>query len=156
MTVMMTAATMVDAARDGTSADNASAGNCARSEDAIAAGCNGHAATSKAATAADRRATATASKATATADSCAATPAGPDTAATTASDAVLRLSGAEAWHDHRQHKRNRRRCTQNFQIDHCRLHLRDIGPNPFSGRTFPSPRFDCAQAEPVRSELYAE
>jgi hypothetical protein len=186
MTVMMmTAAALPAAARDGTSTYNASAGNGARSEAAItagcnghparseaaitagcngrtasseaatAAGCNGHAATSKAATTAGCNGTAaTASKATAAADSCAATAtaaAGPGTAAS-----ILRLDGADARRDQRQHKRDRGRCTQNFQIDHCWLHLRDIGPNPFSGRTFPSPPIDCAQAEPVRPELYAE
>jgi hypothetical protein len=101
-------------------------GHAAASKAATAAGCNGHAATSKAATTARcNGTTATASKATATANSCAAATAGPGTAATTTT-ALLRLSGAKAWRDHRHKQRHRCRSTQNFQIDHCWLHLRDI------------------------------
>jgi hypothetical protein len=129
-----------------TSGRNGHAGTSAR--------CNGHAATSNAATAGRDGAAATTSKATAAADS----PATADSRAAasgTAASAFLSLGGANACRDYRQHERHGRGCAQNFQLDHYRLHLRDIGPNPFRGRTFPSPRIDCAQAERVRPELYA-
>ena len=44
-----------------------------------------------------------------------------------------------------------RGCTQNFQTDHCRLHLRDYWPNHFRRRTFPSPRTDRAQRSTCQS-----
>jgi hypothetical protein len=98
-----------------------------------------------------------ASEAAAATDSCTATAtaASPDAAATAHAGlaaAILRLNGA----GHRYHKRDRRYCAQNLKIDHFSLHLRDMGPNPFNRRSFPIRPLDCTQAEPVRSELYAE
>jgi hypothetical protein len=51
---------------------------------------------------------------------------GAATTATTATDNGTVLGKALARHDQRQRKRNRCGRTQNFKIDHCWLHLRDI------------------------------
>jgi predicted amidohydrolase len=84
------------------------------------------AAASEAATTSDGCTAAAASSAAAATDGRTATAAasGPGTAAAThAAAAFLRLHGA----GHRHHERDRRDRTQNFKIDHCWLHLRDIG-----------------------------
>jgi hypothetical protein len=184
MMVMMTAATLPAATRDGSSTDarrgpdkagsaafragNGASpeagtagcnGNSAGPEAGATAGCNGHAAaTSKAAATAgcDGAAAATASTAaaTATADSRATAAPTPDSCATAAAHDSA-LSLNGARRDHRQHERDRRCCTQNLQIDHIRLHFQDMGLNHFRRWTFPNPRTDRAHTEPVPPELYA-
>jgi hypothetical protein len=112
-------AALRDAAREATSAaddaglNNTRAGNGARPEATTATGCNGHAATSKAATTARcNGTTATASKATATAD-CATATAAASTAAASACRFIAEALG-RARADHRQKQRHRCGGTQNF------------------------------------------